>query len=347
MKKFILLAASAALVLGACSKNVVTSVDDEAIGFGTYAPTSVTKADGSYASSTALPSGQKFVVYGYNQGSSDFASSLVPSFMNGVEVTTNITNVDLTSYTPLRYWPKDEANNKLAFYAYYPLNTTNITPTVTSGLGSYSFKVNSAIGSQSDFMIAGLQVDQTYTSTSGTVALAFKHQLTKVRFVVKTDAAYPNTDITVTSVVLNKVKTQGTLTPTYTSGTGTSTAWTDQAEAATPISFTVPNVNVVLTTAAQPATEAAGDCYLMLPQDLADEVEAVVTYTVKTGTDAEVINTQKIQLNTVKKNATDVIGKWDKNQNIVYTITIGLKPIKFTATVENWDAATNGGISIN
>lgn len=354
MKKFILLAASAALVLGACSKNVVTSVDDEAIGFGTYAPTSVTKADGSYASSTALPSGQKFVVYGYNQGSSDFASSLVPSFMNGVEVTTDSTNVDLTSYTPLRYWPKDEANNKLAFYAYYP-QSDNVVPTVNAtdaGLGSYAFTVNSDITKQSDFMIAGLETNETYSKKAGTVktnpgvvALTFKHQLTKVRFAVKTDADYAGTVIKVTSIKLSGVKTFGTLTPSYASA-ATTTAWSAVDAASPAVTFTVPDVAVTLTTTLQPAAEAAGDVYLMIPQTLGDDVKVEVVYTVQTDSDAIVTNTQSFNINTVKDATDAYITSWGMNKSIVYNIVIGLHPIIFTGTVSVWEDVTTGSITI-
>lgn len=357
MNKFILLAASAALVLGACSKNEVTSIDDEAIGFGTYAPTSVTKADGSYTGTTTLKSGEKFVIYGYNQGVGNFATTLKPSFMNNVAVTYGSNGnvfASMNSYSPLRYWPKDEENNKLAFYAYYP-QSGNVVPTVNAedaGLGSYAFTVNSDITKQSDFMIAGLETDETYSKKAGTVktnpgvvALTFKHQLTKVRFAVKTDADYAETVIKVTSIKLSGVKTSGTLTPSYASAT-TTTAWSAVAAASSAVTFTVPDVAVTLTTTLQPAAEAAGDVYLMIPQTLGDDVKVEVVYTVQTDSDAIVTNTQSFNINTVQDAANAAITSWGMNKSIVYNIVIGLHPIIFTGTVSDWEDVTTGSITI-
>lgn len=38
---------------------------------------------------------------------------------------------------------------------------------------------------------------------------------------------------------------------------------------------------------------------------------------------------------------------WVKNYSVVYTITIGPKPIRFTATVDPWAEAKNGYYSVN
>ena len=85
--------------------------------------------------------------------------------------------------------------------------------------------------------------------------------------------------------------------------------------------------------------------YLMVPQPLGDEVVATVVYTYQTGADEAVKNTVEVKLNTIK--ASDAaITSWEKNNNIVYTFTIGLQPIKFAATVSAWDAEKDGNVVV-
>ena len=144
--KVILFAGAAVLALAACSKNEVVETNDHAIGFSNYAPKVVDgRADSTFVNGNNLVSGQKFVVYGYNQKAADFSTTLNPTFMPGVEVTykggNTLETAGSNTYSPTRYWPKDEANNKLAFYAYYPVST-HVVPTVTEGLGSYAVTVD-------------------------------------------------------------------------------------------------------------------------------------------------------------------------------------------------------------
>lgn len=341
--KVILFAGAAVLALAACSKNEVVETPDHAIGFSNYAPKVVDgRADATFVNGNDLVSGQKFVVYGYNQKADDFSATLNPTFMPGVQVTYNggktLETAGDNTYSPTRYWPKDEANNKLAFYAYYPVSTY-VVPTVTEGLGSYAVTVDTDPSKNVDFLVADLVMDQAYSKTNktGAVMLNFRHQLAKVQFLVKTNVEGTDTKVTLNSLTIKQVKTTGTLTPTY--GTEFSTAWSGQADAK---NFTVYSSDMPLSTTA--VIKDTTHTYLMVPQTLGDDVVATVVYTYQTGSDEAVTNTVDVTLNTIE--ASDAITSWKKNNYIVYTFTIGLQPIKFAATVSAWDAEEDGNVVV-
>lgn len=342
--KVILFAGAAVLALAACSKNEVVETNDHAIGFSNYIPKTVTgRADATFVNGNDLVSGQKFVVYGYNQKAADFSTTLNPTFMPGVEVTYKGGNTLATAgnneYSPTRYWPKDEANNKLAFYAYYPVSTY-VVPTVTAGLGSYAVTVDTDPSKNVDFLVADLLKDQVYSSTNGTgaVMLNFRHQLAKVQFLVNTNVEGTDTKVTLNSLTIKQVKTTGTLTPAY--GTDFSTAWSGQA---TPTDFQVYRTDMSLD--ATPVIKDTAHTYLMVPQTLGDDVVATVVYTYQTGTDEAVKNTVDVKLKDIVS-ADGAITSWEKNNYIVYTFTIGLQPIKFAASVTDWEAEKDGNFVV-
>lgn len=342
--KVILFAGAAVLALAACSKNEVVETNDHAIGFSNYIPKTVTgRADATFVNGNDLVSGQKFVVYGYNQKAADFSTTLNPTFMPGVQVIydggNTLATAERNTYSPTRYWPKDEANNKLAFYAYYPVST-QVVPTVTAGLGSYAVTVDTDPSKNVDFLVADLVKDQAYSKTNktGAVMLKFRHQLAKVQFLVNTNVTDENTKVTLNRLTVNEVKTTGTLTPDY--GADFSTAWSDQAD---PKNFPVYSSNMQLS--ATPVIKDTAHTYLMVPQTLGDDVVATVVYTYQTGTDEAVTNTVDVKLNDIVSGDA-AITSWEKNNYIVYTFTIGLQPIKFAATVSAWDAEKDGNVVV-
>ena len=342
--KVILFAGAAVLALAACSKNEVVETNDHAIGFSNYIPKTVTgRADATFVNGNDLVSGQEFVVYGYNQKAADFSTTLNPTFMPGVQVTYKGGNTLATAgnntYSPTRYWPKDEANNKLAFYAYYPVSTY-VVPTVTAGLGSYAVTVDTNPSKNVDFLVADLVKDQAYSKTdnTGAVMLNFKHQLAKVQFLVNTNVTDENTKVTLNSLTVKDVKTTGTLTPAY--GTEFSTAWSGLA---VPKDFTVYSSAMPLSATA--VIKDTAHTYLLVPQTLGDEVVATVVYTYQTGKDEAVTNTVNVKLNDIMSGDA-AITSWEKNNYIVYTFTIGLQPIKFAATVSAWDTEKDGNVVV-
>ena len=354
MKKFFLIAAAAVVAFASCSKNDQPEQREAAIAFSSYTGRAITKADaGSFIGkgSTALLDNSKFAVYAYATGANAFDGTNTSNvFMNNVEVTYAGGGADVETnytYSPLRYWPNDEANNKLSFFATYPSGATGLTAP-SNGWGAYSFTAQTAPASMVDFLFSEVAADQTYSSTNsgkkGVVKMKFHHALSMVKFKVNTDADYAadGTTITLKSIKVAAVNTVGTFTPALASPFG---AWTAQG---TPAEFTVFSGSQALNTTAAfvPTGTEANDAFLMVPQTLADAVVATVVYTVKTGSDAEIENTASIVLNTAKDASNNAITAWNMNQNTVYTFTVGLKPIKFIAEVVDWDAETVSGITI-
>ncbi len=366
MKKYVILAAAAALVMTACVKtNVTSSVNEnvndgmKAIGFANYTPKAVTKAAaGNYVSGTTLVENAQFAVYAWNYANDEsFDSSAAPGFMAPAVVTWkgDVEDGDANTYSPLRYWPAGDTPDKLAFIAYYPANGAGIT--AAAGLGAYKFTAQATDSEMVDFLVADLVPDQVYGGTNasptypGTVKFTFKHQLTRVGFKFKkTDV--PAT-ITITSAKLVNIKTTGTLTVSY-ADAATTTVWSDQATEEGKV-FTVNNPGVLTTTAA-PATVEDENLFLMVPQDMVAKPETdddpaaqylEIEWTVESGAGDKVTNKKKLYLAEVleadAEDADPAKINWTKNMSVTYTITIGPKPIWFTATVGDWDTPETTG----
>ena len=342
------------MVFASCSKNDQPEQKEAAIAFSSYTGRAISKADaGSFIGkgTTELIAGTKFGVWAYATGANTFDGTNTSNvFMNNVEVTyAGGGKADETKYTysPLRYWPNDEANNKLSFFAVYPFGATGLTAPA-NGWGAYTFTAQTNPANMVDFLFSEVAKDQTYSATNsgkkGVVNMKFHHALSMVKFKVNTDADYATdgTVITLKSIKVAAVNTNGTFTPAVASPFG---AWSAQG---TPAEFTVFNGTKALTTTAVfvPTGTEANDAFLMVPQTLSDNVKVTVVYTVKTGSDAEIENTAEIVLNTALDSSKNPITAWNMNQNTVYTFTVGLKPIRFTAEVVDWDTETVSGITI-
>lgn len=356
MKKFFLLAAAAVMVFASCSKNDQPEQREAAIAFSGYTGRAITKANSSLITENELGKDAVFNVYAYNTGANDFTGNEqeLNVFMNKVAVTYNGNGASTASnytYSPLRYWPNDEASNKLSFFAYYPGASTNITP-ATNGWGAYSFTANTDPDEMEDFLFSEVAADQVYSSTNsgtpGVVNMVFHHALAMVKFKVNTDKDYTGTVITLKSLKVAAVNTKGTFTPSLASPFG---AWSGQGTTA---EFTVYDAGtgtglaLSKTAAFIPTGDEDDDAFLMVPQTLSGDVKVTVVYTVKTGEDAEVENTAEVVLNTATYgDPAQALKEWKMNNNIIYTFTVGLKPIEFIAEVKPWDETIiNAGVTV-
>lgn len=353
--------AACAFALASCSSNEVATIRNDGqqeLGFGVYAPKmQKTRADVSnYVNGNTVPVGGIFVVYGYNQGNGDFdASTLKPEFMNNVDVTFG--GNDTYTYSPKRYWPSDEDNNKLAFYAYYPKND-HVSASVDKanpGLGSFKFTVDTIASKQADFMISDLKQGLTYSNAkaktksdrNGQVKLTFRHKLTKVRFAAKTTSTFGSDDattkISIDSIYLKGIKTTGTLTPSYyKEKDSTITTWSNLGD---PKNIAVSGNSGALADTVS-SKEDSTSTMLMIPQELGDDAYVVITYTVQTGDDALVVNTVPVLLKDIIDTKTNKpIDSWDQNKNILYTFIIDLKDraIEFSAQVIDWEETISTG----
>ena len=282
-----------------------------------------------------------------------------------------------------RYWPSGDAPDYLAFYAYYPSNGAGITPP-TAGLGAFSFTAQATAAAMVDFMVADVVKDQTYDTTNGnpgtnsgtdgTVNLTFKHMLTRVQFKFKTTQAVvddTHTTIKVTDVKLYNALTTGTLTSAY-NGTATTTTWSAQSTpSANPYEVYVNGAdinNFELTATAAPATNNAADIFLMVPQamvtpaftttpnipaNLSNKPQYLVVEWDVITDGVTTHNSRALYFDTDLKTTDNITAAaaamdldWEKNASITYTLTIGPKPILFTAEVTSWADETNGFFNV-
>ena len=373
MKKSLLLAAAAALLLASCGKNevYVPAQEDIPVGFSNYAPRAITKADGSLVDTGALPAGSKIGVYGYSTADANLASNFTtkPEFMTDalVDYGSN-TSATATASDPVRYWPKTNTN-LLSFFAYYPKSSTNISgkPTATtSGMGTLTFTQAGAVEDMEDFMISNVANDQYYwatgdtenasgvKATNGVVPLVFNHMLTKVNFKFCTNANYSPVTITVNSATIAKETLSKTeIRPSFTAAAagslGTTSFGYSSSEAYT-ADITIPfdAAGQLLTTTSElnNGTGTNDVDFLFVPQDLSDDVIVTITYTInQNGT--KTVNTATVQLNQVVDTSSNAITEWHINDFITYTFVIGLKEIKFTGKVETgWDPIVAGAYTI-
>ncbi len=349
MKKFFLLAAAAVMVFASCAKSDQPEVSkDKAIGFKSYTGRTVTKADADFFIPKAQTwlNAQSFGVYAYNSANAVFAQADIASygkFMTNqkVDFTGNEADErdpDAYTYTPTRYWPNDGANNLLSFWAYYPYEA------LTKGFEANTFTVGTDPTKMVDLLVSDVKNDMQYTAQNkGIVPFTFHHALTMVKFAVKTDDNdgdhYPSdVVIKLEELTVNGVKVNGTITPSYTAGT-TTYEWAVTGDA-TP--FKVCETATALNEEVQyfPTNDEVEAAYLMIPHTDITAVKATIKYSVTVGSDDPVVNTAEVDLKTTE------VATWAQNMNILYTFTVGLKPIKFTATVVPWEDEVVSGITL-
>ena len=377
MKKSILLVASAALLLASCGKNevFVPVQEDIPVGFSNYAPRAISKADGSLVNSGALPAGSKIGVYGYSTATTNLPSTspasgftFKPEFMTDavVDYDSN-TSATATATDPVRYWPKT-ITNLLSFFAYYPQGSNKISgkPNAnTEGMGSFTFTQAGAVADMEDFMISNVANDQYYfkdgepenaagvKATNGVVPLVFNHMLTKVNFKFRTYADYSPVTITVNSATIAKETLSKTvITPSFAAGSASSLGTTSFGYSSSTaygadieIPFATAGQLLNTTAALNNGTAGTQTDFLFVPQTLSDDVIVTITYTInQNGT--ETVNTATVQLNQVVDTSSNAITEWHINDFVTYTFSIGLKEIKFTGSVNNWDAIEAGAYTI-
>lgn len=286
------------------------------------------------------------------------------------------------TYSPVRFWPAGDSPANLSFTAYYPYGGAGITaPTFSGNVGAYAFTAQAAAADMVDFCVADVVNDQVYGNTNktsgdsykGTVNLPFKHMLTKVQFKFKKATGLGETTvIELVDAELAGINNAGTLTATYAQNASpavnalgtTSYEWSSQSGAAgyeILLNTEDPESGseIVLTESA--STVADADIFLMVPQTIASATQKLnVTWNVKvydtaahatangsdgllssTTNSAELSFYDDLKVSDTDDTAASAI-QWNRNDFITYTITIGPKPIWFTASVEGWAAEQNG-----
>ncbi len=332
-KKFFMgIAAMAALTLVSCSSDDLNSLSDnssknEAISFDGYLGRSAVAVNGSRGSvldNTTLPS-KGFGVFGnYSTGGQEFGSNL----FNNVKVTgTTSTGGTTWTYTPKKYWPTE---GHIDFLAYAP----HVGDKTLTGSSSIEFTVAKDVTKQEDLLWANA-VNQTKATNSGAnkVKFTFNHALAKIGYSLKEKEAYNKTTITVTSIKLVGSDNKDAF---YTKGTIDLSKENDNNNLWT-IDKNVAKQNFDwFTGSAELTTDVAkSDNYLfVIPQNFPeDKLSVVVEYDVQTeGTEP------------LKNKVTKTISaNFLQGKAYMINLNIGLTPIEFDATVENWTDGDNIG----
>ena len=125
MKKFVFIAAAAAVVLAGCVKNEVTSnhAPEDAVSFGAYSGRTITKAGVTDDMNLKSLATNGFGVFATYSGTYDF-SEASDNFMYNQKVYSTDEGANWI-YQPIKYWPnptngQSATDQKLSFFAYAP-----------------------------------------------------------------------------------------------------------------------------------------------------------------------------------------------------------------------------------
>lgn len=212
MKKIMMGVATCALILTGCSLNEMmdspdTGKSDGTIKFGVNTP--VTRAENLWSNDNFATTARKFNVVGATTGGVEYLGTF------GTPREVSYDGVEW-SYENKLYWPtetlnffswfiKDNAAGELNEDLKPSKETNNIAMKFTS------YKVNSTIASQEDFLVAAGGYTKEETSN-----IYFKHALTKILFKAEVFTG-SQLKVTIDDVALYNVDNRGDLTATVTS----------------------------------------------------------------------------------------------------------------------------------
>lgn len=357
MKKVLLLAAAAGIVLSGCVKNEPAETfgaSDAKITFEAPAVGASTRAavPGEIDNSAAYPENESFNVWGwYHEGDYNNFAALT-NYMTQADGKPIMVAKEGKTWAPATdyFWPK---TGKLTFAAYSPAEAAGTFTHTAQGLQIEGFTVP-AVGKQYDLMYS----DRAYNRTSSTnqyptnkpevsngydgVDIVFHHALSSIIFKVGTAEDYStdaDIDFKIKSIKIKNVYNAGNFNETLTDGNGSTTrtpAWTATGNAdAQYVAFTG---DFAVPEDGETYTEPTGAADLiLLPQSFEGNDAAVVeiAYTYKTAASAEIAATETFIL----KNSTNA-KTWEPNKRYTYRILFGLEKITFAPIVENWEDVT-------
>lgn len=341
MKKFMLFAAMASVVLTSCvneDKEVMESASKKAISFD-MPVMKPTRAAGEIVGTT-YPTTETFKAFckSYTGTYTDWTAG-ADYFAAAGE---NVALIgDNWSTTPVHYWP--ELGNNLAFAAYSPAaaSADGAFAQTQTGLTITNFSTQDDVANQYDLMYTPRVVDKDKDDAATPVPLVFKHALTSVVFkATKTDA---DATYTIKSLSVNgQVSTKGNFNqniPTPAAFDGTAT-WTPAAATAKDYSIlTAKTIDVAQAGTYLTGVESAdgaSTALLLIPQGVDANTTVTITYTKKTGSNT-LDATATIKLNDFVDGTSTPVTTWVMGNRYIYNIIFGAnKPIYFAPSVTDW-----------
>lgn len=341
MKKFMLFAAMASVVLTSCvneDMEVMESASKKAISFD-MPVMKPTRAAGEI-DGTVYPTGETFKVFckSYTGAYTDWTAGADYFNAAGEDVAYNGSK---WSTATVHYWP--ELGNKLAFAAYSPATASGTFAQTQTGLTITGFSTQDDVANQYDLMYTPRVVDLDKNDAGTDVPLAFKHALTSVVFkATKTDA---DATYTIKSLsVKGLVSTTGDFNqniPNAADLDGTAT-WNNLADA-TDKTYSILSAKTI--DVAQAGTyltgvgsaDGAATALLLIPQGVDANTTVTITYTKKTGSNT-LDATATIKLNDFVDGSSNHVTTWVMGNRYIYNITFGAnKPIYFAPSVADWN----------
>ncbi len=373
MKKFFLLAASAAL-LASCSYNGMVediNTEDETIGFSTFVD-KATKAE--LTNEWFTSDGNSFGVFGFKGDLTIFGNASASGDASGdaaEQVTYASADADWTHPT-VRFW--DKAANNYEFYAYAPFEqAVSFVDKKFSFANIVANPIANIASADADLAIANpitgfsyAQRCQTHSNVSeGYVEFTFNHLLSKLSFLVATTLKIDENGsgdakaLNLKSVKLNFPQATSTSwAQTAASGCAGTTTFTDyvavassDADFETEVFVAEASSDYFAVTALKPDEEGedfGGETFIVAPVNTTNtehvfQVEVVYEITYNDGVVEECTNYATIGGNVPEGN----VYKPAQNSNYEITLIIGPTKIEFCVLkINDWDEAIKKDINV-
>jgi hypothetical protein len=218
------------------------------------------------------------------------------------------------------YWPK---NGSLRFAAYSPadLNMTHVQATDVYTLSDLVYPTNTA--ETYDILVAPTSESYTAQTATDKVSVVFEHALSWITFQLKS-TENANQVFTVTDIVLNDTKNNGTLTADMKNGTKTWALVDTQVDVA--VFAGAKDVNTTAT-----VYENVKDGVLVLPQAT---TTATINFTQKAMNGTPALENQSVTVPLVLDGANT---PWEPGKHYIYTVIFDLDEILINPSVADWE----------
>lgn len=360
MKKSLLFLATATIMVGCSSNEVLNEIAEKPIGFTKVYIENGTKAitPGAYTTDNFETVGNTFGVFGYKQTDTQTDALLFDNqaviYQENLSTDAGYNATTDWAYSPIKYWDKEA--NAYNFYAYAPHDGDFTGTAELASQSETAFSISGFQQSHTQSTMIDLMTDLTSKkSVTGNaigqndVAFVFTHILSNinVEMAVSPTLKADNTanPVTIVSISLGEIKMDGS----YAYATS-AYAWTLAASSTTATfagtqSGTSPNQYVFASDALN-ASNAASNAFtavpaltdlLFVPQTVDNGYEFTIQY--KIGTE---VFDKTIPLSEFHNSSNQTLASWNSGYKYIYRIVIGPTPILFDLSgVSDW---SDGGI---